>query len=123
MSAVFEDDVYALSDWVRLRSPLYRDEGAPPDGHYSEIRFPAAQELPGPASRNSDGFRHFLLEQRTAFATMDLERFAATVAVPLGTLKHWLREQPAAERPAQPAPAPTTEMSPQPVQIQTVLHS
>ena len=71
----------------------------------------------------SDGFRHLLLEQRTAHATLDLERFAAAVQVPLGTLKDWLREPPAAASPVQPAPAPTELTAPEPVHIQTVLHA
>ena len=86
---------------------------------------------PGCVHRNaqrqhySDGFRHLLLEQRTAHATMALERFAAAVEVPLGTLKDWLREPRAAAIPAQPAPAPapipTEPTAPEPLHIETVL--
>ena len=69
----------------------------------------------------SDGFRHFLLEQRTAFATLDLERFAAAVQVPVGTLKDWLREPPAAASPVQPAP--TEQAAAEPLHIETVLQA
>jgi hypothetical protein len=71
----------------------------------------------------SDDFRHFLLEQRTAFAALDLERFAATVQVPLGTLKDWLRDWPAAARPVQPASAPTEQRASEPLHIETVLQA
>jgi len=69
----------------------------------------------------SDGFRHFILEQQAAHATLDLERFAAATRVPLGTLKDWLREPPAATsiKPCTPANAEKKDL--EPAHIQTVL--
>jgi hypothetical protein len=69
----------------------------------------------------SDGFRHFLLQQRAVYASMALEQFAAAVKVPLGTLKDWLREPPCAADPApsQSEKAPHQDL--EPAHIQTVL--
>jgi hypothetical protein len=45
----------------------------------------------GPSRRRyGDGFRRFVLELRDQHADMDLERFAAAIRLPLGTLKEWL---------------------------------
>ena len=87
------------------------------------MRHPGCVHKTQQRQQYSDGFRHFLLEQRTACATLDLERFAAVVQVPLGTLKDWLRESPAAARPVQPAPAPTEQPAPEPLHMETVLQA
>lgn len=71
----------------------------------------------------SDGFRHFLVEQRGVHADLELESFSAAVAVPLGTLKDWLH-QPLAVPPSQQKPrAPAEPTDAEPAQIQTVLHA
>jgi len=82
----------------------------------------------GPARRRySDPFRHFILALRAQHADVELERFAAAVLVPLGTLKPWLDARAATDADAtHEAPAPnedcadldTTSHSPQ---IHTVL--
>jgi len=42
-------------------------------------------------ARYDDGFRHFVLDLREQYPTLDLEAFAAATHLPLGTLKDWLR--------------------------------
>jgi hypothetical protein len=59
----------------------------------------------------SDGFRHFILEQRHAHEALTIEAFAAAVEVPLGTLKEWLRP-PSAAPSASPSPSPSPEAPP-----------
>jgi hypothetical protein len=74
--------------------------------------------------RYADTFRRFVVDLRASKASLDLELFARAVAVPLGTLKDWLRHpqsEPVVEAPA-PAPAATSpgvEVS----HIQTVLNA
>lgn len=47
-------------------------------------------------NRYSDGFRRFVLELHEQHPSVALDAFAAAVAVPLGTLKDWLRTSPSA---------------------------
>lgn len=44
----------------------------------------------GERQRYGDGFRRFLVELRAEYAALSLEDFAASAAVPLGTLRSWL---------------------------------
>lgn len=71
----------------------------------------------------SDGFRHFLLEQRAVWDCLALEEFAAAVQVPLGTLKDWLREPPCAWVPTKSTAAPAAQTDLEPAHIQTVLQA
>ena len=72
--------------------------------------------------RYADAFRRFIVDLRARHASIDLELFAHAVAVPLGTLKDWLRHpqsEPIAEAqaPAAATSSPDVEIS----HIQTVL--
>jgi hypothetical protein len=72
--------------------------------------------------RYADAFRRFIVELQATHASIELEPFAQAVAVPLGTLKDWLRH-PQSERIAE-AQAPTAATSSPDVEvshIQTVL--
>ena len=69
----------------------------------------------------TDGFRHFILEQHAAFASLELERFAAAVFVPLGTLKDWLHKPCATPAPAQTPTVVAGQTDVEPAHIQTVL--
>jgi hypothetical protein len=69
----------------------------------------------------SDGFRHFILQQWAAAESLDVERFAAAVELPLGTLKDWLREPPRASVPVKNITAPAKQKDLEPAHIQTVL--
>jgi hypothetical protein len=71
----------------------------------------------------SDSFRHFILEQHTKHAALDLGVFADAVGVPLGTFKDWLRVPSAAQiAPPAPPPPPSAEIAAvEDLHIQTVL--
>lgn len=86
------------------------------------MRHPGCVQKTATRQHYSDGFRHFLLEQQAAHATVDLEPFAAATHVPLGTLKDWLRGPPSAT-PSAPAPLPATteKQALEPAHIQAVL--
>lgn len=60
--------------------------------------------------RYSDGFRRFVLELHGKHASVALDAFASAVAVPLGTLKDWLRH-PAAPTDEEPSPEATAPVS------------
>jgi hypothetical protein len=74
--------------------------------------------------RYADGFRRFILGLYAEQPQVDLDVFSRAVAVPIGTLKDWLRaprSEPGSSRSAdaEPATAETTELSS--AHIQTVL--
>jgi hypothetical protein len=69
----------------------------------------------------SDGFRHFILEQRVLWESLALPDFAAAVKVPLGTMNDWLREPPVDSRSAAPPKASVAQQELEPAHIQTVL--
>jgi hypothetical protein len=71
-------------------------------------------------NRYSDGFRRFVLDLHEQHTSVTLEAFASSVALPLGTLKDWLRHPPGAveEPPEATAPAPRDTRG---AHIQTVL--
>ena len=56
------------------------------------MRHPGCVHLDRVRQGYNDGFRHFVLEQRRAHASLDLEVFAAAFHLPLGTMKDWLRD-------------------------------
>jgi hypothetical protein len=60
----------------------------------------------GGRQRYAAGFRRFVLEQRAAHAALDLDTFASAVAVPIGTLKDWLRDPTRGATEETPAPPP-----------------
>ena len=76
--------------------------------------------------RYDDAFRRFVLSLRERHADVELERFAAAIVVPLGTLKEWLGTSPIADT-AEPtdgeAPSADEEgdATPESAQIQAVL--
>jgi hypothetical protein len=75
--------------------------------------------------RYADGFRRFIIDLHAAHSAPELEVFARAVAVPLGTLKDWLRHPqteptPATVDAAPPAPSVSDVES---SRIQTVLEA
>jgi hypothetical protein len=74
--------------------------------------------------RYADAFRRFVLDLQTTHASVELDSFARAVAIPLGTLKDWLRH-PQSEPIAQTkeAPVPTASPDIQITHVQTVLHA
>lgn len=87
------------------------------------MRHPGCAHRGRTRQQYSDGFRHFILEQHTKHAALDLELFADAVEVPLGTLKDWLRAPSAAQTaPPAPPPPPSAEIAAvEDLHIQTVL--
>ena len=72
--------------------------------------------------RYSTAFRRFMLGLRATHCSMDLERFASAVCVPLGTLKDWLRDplRDCGES-TEPEAAASARSELESLQIQTVL--
>ena len=85
------------------------------------MRHPGCVHQDSVRQQYSDGFRHFILEQRAVWESIALEQFAAAVQVPLGTLKDWLREPLAASSPAKNTTAPAQQKDLESAHIQTVL--
>lgn len=79
------------------------------------MRHPGCVHRADARQQYSDGFRHFLLEQRAVMPTLDVEAFAHAARVPLGTLKDWLR--PAASPAEAAAPSALTEAETHPQQV------
>ena len=70
--------------------------------------------------RYADGFRRFVLGLHAQHASVDLDVFARAVAVPMGTLKEWMRASPCEPETKAPAPlAPDLPTS----HVQTVLNA
>jgi hypothetical protein len=63
----------------------------------------------GQRQRYGDGFRRFVVELRAEHEEMSLEEFAASAAVPLGTLRSWLAAPSSGTVPEPPAAAAATE--------------
>jgi hypothetical protein len=73
--------------------------------------------------RYSDEFRHFVLDLASGHIDIPLEDFAATVGVPLPTLKDWLRgEKPQVDIEPHRNLASVPSLDPTSAQIQTLLH-
>jgi hypothetical protein len=84
------------------------------------MRHPGCVEKGAQRQHYSDRFRHFILELQTRHAALDLDRFAAACALPLGTIKDWLRAPTAPT--TKPPPPPDSEPSQcEPAHLQTVL--
>lgn len=62
----------------------------------------------GERQRYGDGFRRFLVELRVEYAALSLEDFAASAAVPPGTLRSWLIATSSRTASDPPAAAPAT---------------
>lgn len=87
------------------------------------MRHPGCVHRGGARQGYSDLFRRFIVVQRDAHPTLDVEVFARAVQVPLGTLKEWLvdpKVQSPEPEPAKPAATPE-DAAVQMAQIQTVL--
>lgn len=94
------------------------------------MRHPGCVDRGAERQRYADGFRRFVIDLQATHASVDLESFARSVAVPLGTLKDWLRHPQSAPIPEIPIPTeiPETQEAPAPprdnvesTHIQTVL--
>lgn len=118
-----------LSALVRAPGrPAHVPVAAPHDatGELTRVVLAFVMEQPGCVSRGAEknryaeSFRRFVLGLRAQHEALDLDVFARAVAVPVGTLKDWLRapsSDPVA--PTDPSSAATTH--PSTPQIQTVL--
>ena len=84
------------------------------------MEHPACVERGPQRQHYSDGFRYFMIELRAEHAALEVEAFAEATAVPLGTLKDWLRS-PAVPAPEKLEPTPPELSSVESAQMQTVI--